>query len=366
MKSNIRLNRVILAGLPKIYGLDKYEGATAFDIFSSGEVIHTVAQSRHLLGIGDDVDGADYPKVLSAALATGNTAAKEIAMDLGRRLGIILWVMKTASSATREANSWYDDGEWLAWINARKIFLTGGLASPCLGDELAKYAMELLQELGVKDMEVIPGKYPSQAPLIAAARFNKEDCSSSLVLDFGHTFVKAGVAMYDGDRVTGIRPLEKVPSRFMGKGYSSADEELLEAKELHGFIADVIEGHYRANLCDGFSHHVVISIANNVENGRIGRGGCYYKLQLLGDVYRDVLMMELSHRLGHDVDVTLLHDGYAAAMCFAGEQDAIQIALGTAFGVGFPEELPWLKKVDIEEYGPTNIKSPSCKFYARV
>jgi hypothetical protein len=93
----------------------------------------------------------------------------------------------------------------------------------------------------------------------------------------------------------------------------------------------------------------VISIANNVKNGKIGWGGCYYKLMFVSQEYEKYLEKCLSEVIGEEIKITLIHDGQAASVYFSGEENSVFIALGTAFGVGFPEPITGLKDASCVE-----------------
>jgi hypothetical protein len=63
----------------------------------------------------------------------------------------------------------------------------------------------------------------------------------------------------------------------------------------------------------------------------------------VNDQYERYLEKSLSEVIGKDIRITLIHDGQAASVCFSEEENSALIALGTAFGVGYPEPIPQLK-----------------------
>ncbi len=350
--SAIRLNGISIEDVPDLYNFKEFKGFSAYDIFSSGSLIGAVGQNAESLGIDlKTSDASDLPKYLSAALESGSerirSAAESIASDFGRRLGLIFFAMKTASEKTRFANDRYEDEDWRPWTGVNKIFLSGGLANGKLGENLCRYANELIKELGVIDVNICTSRYPSHDQLIGCARANSDNASRAVVFDFGHSFVKSAVASYakSSEGSHGVVRLDvdkKIPSRHMGRGYTDADAEYKEAVLLHEFIANVVASRFSRLSEDDKrlppSRNIVISIANNVSDGSIGYGGCYYKLMLVSPKYEEYLSNFLSELLERDVTVKLIHDGQAAALSVAGEKNSVLVALGTAFGVGFPPE----------------------------
>lgn len=350
MARDIRVNRIILSDLPRIYNFEEFEESDAYGIFSSGEVIGAVASVADKLGIDLTVtEGTDLPRRLSTALESDDESirrvADELAADFGRRLGLIFYVLKRDTAVTLKANPWYAPEDFDRWCKVRSIYLVGGLANGSLGKAMADNAQKLLCELGIPDVSVKTGAYPSYAQFMGISRLT-DGTKTAALFDFGHTFVKSAAAFFNGGKLSGIAMRPKIPSQYMGKGFANKDDELSEAKELHKFITDVIVKTV-SSLGEDVSSVLPVSIANNVTDGRINGGGCYYKLMYLGDNYAELLSRDVSERLGMKVEVSLVHDGKAAALCFEDEADTVAVALGTAFGVGFTDGLDNL--TDIED-----------------
>lgn len=341
MAKEIRLNRLVLSELPKLYNFESFEGNDAFSIFSSGEVISIIAKYSEQLGIDRNIcDGSELPKALSSALSSADSSirltAEEITLDLGRRLGLIFYVLTRDPSITIKANPRYSEIDFKLWTYMRHVILVGGLANGDLGISLAKNAENILRELGYENLSISVGPFPSHTQLIGASRLADTENGNAAIFDFGHTFVKTAVAHFTNRTLDSLKLLPKVHSEYMGKGFASAEEELREAEMLHGYIVKVIKDVFTiANRT--LSSNIVISIANNAIGGKIGYGGCYYKLMLLADNYADYLAITLSAELKRDIHVTLLHDGRAAALCFEEKENTAAVALGTAFGVGYTE-----------------------------
>ena len=314
-------------------------GQDAYSVFSSDAIIAAIDSSRDSLGISSDVDALELPKVLSGKLMSTNESergiAEKIAREFGCRLGAILFAMKTASPELREANSRYAPDDWTPWTSAENVILSGGLASGNLGKALRNAAVETMYCLG-QEISIEISSHPAFAPLIGVSRLVPINTERAVVFDFGHTFVKSAISVYNGNNLEKIVLFPKVESEYMGRFYDNKDEELKDSLRLHDFIASMIS----ETICRSrVSPSVVpISIANTVVNGVISRGGCYSKLAKITDNYGNYLSQDVSQRVGRKIKVLLIHDGEAVALCFAERPKTVGIALGTAFGVGFSLE----------------------------
>ena len=354
MQCNIFINGLKIKEVPKLYNFESFIGSCCYDIFSSwGIITRIIADSNKLKIHINEHNQNDLPKLLSDAFESNDIdvkdTAEDIVADFGRRLGLIVYILKTASIENRIANDRHKPDDWQFWIDCRKIFLVGGLANGLLGEKLRYYAQELLYELNINDIELIIGKLTSYSQMIGCARQNKGTSKHALLFDFGHSFVKTGIAIYEGQAISKIKLLPKLKSQHMCNSYSSDEEEYKDAVSLHNFIAKAISDYYLQYVNSDCSKHIVISIANKVENGKIGWGGCYYKLMFVSDEYERYLEKCLSEVIGKDIQITLVHDGQAAALCFSEEENSALIALGTAFGVGYPEPIQGLKDASCVE-----------------
>lgn len=354
MRCNIFINGLLIKEVPNLYNFESFIGNCCYDIFSAWGIINRIIADSNKLKINiNEHNQNDLPKLLSASLESNDMdvkdVAEEIVADFGRRLGLIVYILKTASIINRQANDRHKPQDWQTWIDCRKVFLAGGLANGLLGEKLRYYAQELLYELNIEDVKLIISKFPSYSQMIGCARLNKDTIKHALLFDFGHSFVKTGIAVYGGQAISQIKLLQKLPSQHMYNNYSSKDEEYKDAVSLHNFIVKTISDYYLKYAKSDCSRHIVISIANKVENGKIGWGGCYYKLMFLSEEYERYLEKCLSEVIGKDIQITLVHDGQAAAICFSEEENSALIALGTAFGVGYPEPIQGLKDASCVE-----------------
>ena len=160
-----------------------------------------------------------------------------------------------------------------------------------------------------------------------------------IVFDLGQTKIKRVIAINDEHEQQQLIELPSVKSINMAWNVENDEDRLLQARELHKYIVDVIVDTYnQATEYGEVGWEICISIANYVMDGQIfsGRGG-YAKLSEIGENYAGILAADLEKALDRNIMIRLIHDGTAAALFFKDEKDVACITLGTALGVGFPE-----------------------------
>jgi hypothetical protein len=178
------------------------------------------------------------------------------------------------------------------------------------------------------------------ARMVADASISEtSDLSSSVVFDFGHSFVKRALARYRDGSLTELRLLPRLPARLpdVPSGTDPTPEQTLRLGEQ--MVATMAETWRAARVFDeAVSPTIVASLASYLRDGQplARQGGGYAYLLTLSDNLADWLAHRLSDTLGRTIAVRLLHDGTAAATAIAGERNGAVIMLGTSLGVGFP------------------------------
>jgi hypothetical protein len=287
------------------------------------------------------VGWAAYALLSAKALADltarhGN--ADEAARRFGERLGWLIVTLKRGDPASRAARPDWDDSYWSHWATIRQVYLGGGVVSGSLGVMIAGHAERTLAGVGMADCSVSVAPWPEHLPLIGAARTAPE-ARATVVLDFGHSFVKRGLAQTQGGSLTALRLAPRRPAQWtdLASGRESAIEEV---RGLSDSMVATMAATWRAahSVNSEISTTVMASIASYVMDGQPvpRQGGAYPQLLRLAE-HVDVWLSEhLSEAVGHPTTVRLLHDGTAAAHAMSGAQDAAVITLGTSLGVGFP------------------------------
>ena len=105
-------------------------------------------------------------------------------------------------------------------------------------------------------------------------------------------------------------------------------------------LLDIISETWTAVTATGLTpaSHIAIVLACYLLHGqpRPEDWGCYGRLQQFAPHLQTYLSQQISQRLNRPLHITLLHDGQAAAMPFAGQAQTAVITFGTALGIGFP------------------------------
>jgi hypothetical protein len=254
-------------------------------------------------------------------LPNAHPAAVAAIADRGDALGDLLLTLKRGPPAARP--EWSDD-HWRFWRQLEHVRFGGGLAAGRIGQATVARAQERIGDayrLRVAD-------YPTQLPLLGAARHLRIDDGSAMVYDCGNTAVKRARAFYRNRRLVELQVLPQLPAgRLPGRGASRSDAGALADR-----IARLVAGTWRLHDQPA----VAIALASYVANGTPTSDGAYGALRLLAaDVAAD-LAARVRRRVGPAIDLRLLHDGTAAAAYLAPAPRTAAILMGTSLAVGVP------------------------------
>ncbi len=228
----------------------------------------------------------------------------EAAVTFGRRLGHLIATLTAPEHEEKDVSEWR--AAYLRyWSDIREVWLGGGLAA-ALGVHLVEAAR---LRSGVR---VEMAHDPGVLALIGLARTRPYGTAPRVVLDFGHSLVKRGVAFYSGGR---LQHLHRLPPIM-----APVTAAIVE------FVVDIVaETLTIARHGYGDPDGVVrVSIASYVRDGRP------YDTRSL---YAPVTADAIAHAAG--IDVQLEHDGTSAARGVVPTAAAAVILLGTSLGIGF-------------------------------
>jgi hypothetical protein len=138
--------------------------------------------------------------------------ALEIARSYGRRLGYLLLMLRRGDAVNRDARPEWSADHWAFWQSVKHVCLGGGIVSGNLGRHAIRAARDLLIEHGVNDLTIEISPYALYLPLVGLARAAPADTDQMLLLDFGQTSIKRGIAGYQGDQVTKLQLLSSLPA----------------------------------------------------------------------------------------------------------------------------------------------------------
>jgi hypothetical protein len=257
-------------------------------------------------------------------------AARTQAERFGRYLGYLLATLRLDASApeTRACRK--------HWSRIGRVWLAGGLASGHLGHVLSDVSSQVLEKAGSRlDIQVAPR--PGVLPLIGAARSLAATEGVALVYDFGGTTAKHAFGTYADGKLMGLRLLP--PTSTPASARMLAEDEAAVGHTLADFICNSIVRDWRALQSEGKAplRKVTASIASYVKDNhpKDYAAAGYMTLRHIAFNAGEWLTKAISARLGHEIDLTLMHDGTAAARTFAGQDRTAVILMGTWLGVGF-------------------------------
>lgn len=229
----------------------------------------------------------------------------------------------------RAARPDWQEEDWARWAQVERIVLCGGVLAGGRGD-LVRSRFRAPGQLGLPPVAVEVETDPVTAALRGLTLAPPVE-APTLVLDLGHTAVKAAVATGPGELgpAVGVRvpwtPFEldtwPDPGTLLALVRQAAGHVLTEA----------------ALPADGRPVAARVAIGSYVVDGRLDDDPTW------GTLRRDLAGRSaaelLSGELGLPVRL-LVNDGQAAALGRAGERHTAVISIGTSLGVGFPPEEP--------------------------
>jgi hypothetical protein len=162
--------------------------------------------------------------------------------------------------------------------------------------------------------------HPAALPLIGVAPSRSEPADPAVVLDFGHTAVKRGLAYFEDGKLSRLQLLASRPVLLT--------PETARPEEVTAFVQDTLSDTVRhaQRWCSRTDARLVISVASYVRD----------------DLPRDArgLYGHLGP-LAQDLATRFVHDGTAAARGLTTRtRETALILLGTSLGVGFPPPAP--------------------------
>jgi hypothetical protein len=344
------LNRVRIVDIPTLDLPAEVRGRTAYELLSAEAIAKEVAKKVSLLHIASDAAATvllpALDRCFDAVEPRIRMEAEAIAERCGRNLGYLVATLKRGDAASRRARPEWDDSYWDYWARVRHIRLGGGLVSGNLGRRLRDEAQRIIDVAGASECQLSIADYPAVLPLIGAARGVPPDHPAALVFDFGQSFVKRAYARYARGTLQELQLLAPVavPPDVLEAGGQQGHEG---ASRLATFMCRAMaETWAHIHAQHGISIKMLVtSVAAYIADNQPlpGQGGPYARLAALAEDTGGMLADGVRRRVGHAVDLTLLHDGTAAARTYAGAGHTAVIMLGTALGSGFPPSATGLR-----------------------
>lgn len=343
LSTNASINKVFIEKMPTTKINQDIKGKIASEIFSTQLFIDEIKKNSkelnlNLSAIDEKMLPLYFEKCLDDEKECVRNKAHEIVKSFAERLAVILLVLKKGEKENRIKRPDWDDTNWEYWGKIRTVILVGGLASSNLGKALKYYVDGVLK--GEKAYEIKLVENAAEIGIIGAVSYLPSDNNESynLIFDFGQTFIKRSIVKRVGGKISQITKLQKIKADFVQWEYEDHLLEKAEANNLNKYIQKVIiqtiEEAKEKQI--HISNHIVISIANYVQNGSFVNRGGYGKLRLISSNYEEYISKILSERLDEKIIIKFIHDGTSMASAFKNYPNSVCISLGTAFGIGFP------------------------------
>jgi hypothetical protein len=336
------LNRAKIVDLPGLAVDPEVRGQTGYQLVSTVALAQLIRQHAKSLELDPSLDDHELCVALDRRLVSEDRVVRDAAEGLGRcigrNMGYILLTLKRGDPVNRAARAEWDDSYWEHWSRIKQVWLGGGMVSGRLGAAIRDHASAVIREADIRDYTLRISPYASMLPLVGVARYAPSRCQTALVFDFGSTLIKCGNASYSDGALLKLRCLPSRPTELARIEHASKDPADQAAQLLDHMVSVIVDTWRLAGR--SVSSPILASVAAYIQDGHplSAQGGAYMQLRHVTDHVQTALARQLSARLGEAVDVSLFHDGTAAAATYAGTRDAAIIMVGTALGIGFPPQ----------------------------
>lgn len=256
--------------------------------------------------------------------------------EISLRLAALFRALRTGGTSCRRKNHEVSDADWDFWRGCNVAYLIGFHADGAQDFVVMENVNSILQKEGEKSFAVRIESYRVTPSLLGCSMLASPEARSSLVFDFGHSRIKRGLALYEGNKKCEFKELMPLDVSSL----LTLDMDMLlseKAQELHKQIVSVILSTCKQVSEMGLSvpDEICICIANNVLDGKLMQRGFYGPLSLLCDNYAACLGCSIGQHMGRSPHVSVINDAEAVALLYAGQNAAV-ITLGTNLGIAYP------------------------------
>ena len=335
------LNRVRIAALPSVVTDSGLVDKTGYELLGKQTLldrIHVRQKALQLPAHLTDIFRAfDDCFVHDASIA--RLTAKQMAIQYGRCLATLLLTLKEGQPANRAARPQWRAEHWAYWQTINRVWLGGGLMAGHFGQHVLVETKQLIHDAGCPAYELELTPHPAQVALIGAATTVAADTDIALLLDFGQSQIKRGIVLMAGGEMQELHLLHSLPAACGPLLSDGPDLARAEAHMQH--LTAVLKLTWQQIRQAGWQpQQVVAAMACNLYQGHPGpeEWGCYGRLQDLTPNLQTHLSAQLQQITGHPLPFHLLQDAQAAALAHRGANNAAVITLGSAIGIGFPDD----------------------------
>ncbi len=330
------MNRVRLVDLPGVPIPLAWRSKTGYQLLGSRALAAQIRRQAGPLHLSANLPDSDLIRCFDTCFTEDDqairAAAQCVAEEYGRKLALHLLTLLRGDPVNRAVRPDWQAEHWAFWAQIRTVYTGGGLMAGHLGPIAAATAQTFIRCHGFPDVTVTVPPHAAHLPLFGAARLTPPD-AAMLVFDFGQTAVKRAIAQSP-------HHLDLLPSlpTPCANTHSSTDPDA--AALLRDRLIDIVADTWTAAAAQAvpLADSLAIVLACYLLHGqpRPEDWGCYGRLQQFAPHLQTYLSQQISQRLNRPLHITLLHDGQAAAMPFAGQAQTAVITFGTALGIGFP------------------------------
>jgi hypothetical protein len=324
------LNRLRIVDLPGLMLGPAVKGKAGYELVSARALSTMILEHADSLKLPDTQTKNDreLPILLDACFDSDDPQVRDTAQSIktqfARNLYYLLLTLQRGDEISRQARTDWDDSYWDHWRDIQHIWLGGGLVSGHLGRQVVDELRHDFQTGYTVSLD----PHGDALPIIGAARCIPFGHDSTLVFDFGGSFVKRARAVYKNGTLTELHRLPSIPTPSL-----TEDQPQL----LFDFFVSTIVDTWK-QTGGTLAPFIPVSLAAYVRDGQPleRQGGLYASLRHVADTAQHALSEAVSERIGMAIKVLLLHDGTSAALTYAGSLQTAVIMIGTAMGVGFP------------------------------
>lgn len=318
------LQRVVIACLPGVPA--DIVGRPASEVCSRDALARLAFDTPGLPGPEPERLGDQLGELRSSRDASTRTLAGRVLRAYGVRLGALLATLKHAATPAEQGGTAVRRAYLAHWVGIERVWLGGGLLVPGGAEDIVAGARQLLSLSGTV-LDVRVGRSPVVLPLLGAARLLEPHDGRALVVDAGHSTIKAAVAVVEGGSLAALEALPARPAP-LSAGLESAEAALVAALVAFGSALGGVR-----------CHRVVASVASYLHDGAAVDDG----RSIYGGVIPDRIRYLLAAATGDDMFVEFVHDGSAAALGIADPGPSAVVTVGTWLGIGFtPSDRPLL------------------------
>ncbi|MEN8906398.1 MAG: hypothetical protein ABF289_10620 [Clostridiales bacterium] len=320
---------------------------SAYQVFSSKEIINELKLYTSQLNLSNYKDHELLilaNKILSENNLEKIALIKKISKKYGEVLGYIFHSLKNDTFKNRQTRFDWHDRHWSFWKTINKIFISGGILNGNFGNLLLKSTKKLLLDNKIVDLKIFKATDTQEIGLLGSSLFIKENSPYNMVFDFGQTFIKRGIANFENNILQYVDILPKKKSLYTNcENFSDLDSKLLNEYIINTILDTYKNATYPK---ESLGNEISISFANNILDKKLSNSGGYAKLNLIANNYENYLSNKVSQILNYKFKINLIHDGTAIAANFHNNKtiNSVSISSGTAFSIGFPNEVKIYKK----------------------